>query len=77
MLVRDEVAAAVHVLTEQELWVFNSIVVQGMSMRAVARQLSAPKTSIARIRDRALAKMRDELADNPNVIALLAEMRNA
>jgi len=52
-------------LTDLERWVWNSLVVELMSLRQLERQISIPKTTLARIRDRAQRKLRDALQDHP------------
>lgn len=60
-------------LTKEEMWIINAIIIQGMSMRGVAKQLNAPKTTVARIRDRGLAKLRKSLEQNPTILGSLKE----
>lgn len=67
--VREAIGDAFDVLTPQEVWVFNSLVIERLSLRAVARQISTPKTTVARIRDRATRKLRAALQDNLEVVA--------
>jgi DNA-directed RNA polymerase sigma subunit (sigma70/sigma32) len=55
------------VLTPLELWVFNSLFVERKSLRVLAKELAIPKTTIARIRDRATEKLRQQLLSK-NVI---------
>ena len=54
-------------LTPMELWVFNAVVVEGHSLRSLGRQISRPKTTIARIRDRALEKLQERLLRDPAI----------
>lgn len=58
-------------LTSEEMWIINAIVIQGMSMRGVAKELNAPKTTVARIRDRALTKLRKRLESDPLILGYL------
>jgi DNA-directed RNA polymerase specialized sigma subunit len=60
-------------LTKEEMWIINAIIIQGMSMRGVAKQLNAPKTTVARIRDRGLAKLKKSLENNPTILGSLKE----
>ena len=46
------------VLTPLELWVFNAIFIEQKSLRKLAKELSIPKTTIARIRDKSTEKLR-------------------
>lgn len=74
MIAREEVGAAFACLTDEERWVFNAVVIERMSLRGVVRQLSLPKTTVARIRDRAARKLREALKDSESVQAVLKEM---
>ena len=60
-------------LTKEEMWIINAIVIQGMSMRGVAKELNAPKTTVARIRDRGLSKLKKSLEQNPTILGSLKE----
>lgn len=53
------------VLTPLELWVFNALFVERKSLRKLAKELSIPKTTIARIRDRSTEKLRTALKTEP------------
>jgi hypothetical protein len=59
------------ILTPMELWVFNAVVVERQSLRQLGRQINRPKTTIARIRDGALKKLREALQDNPAIMQYL------
>lgn len=54
-------------LTDEEQWVFNQIVVAQTSLR----KMGIPRTTAARIRDTAIAKLQAALADMPAVVAYL------
>lgn len=54
-------------LTDLELWVFNALFVERKSLRRLGRELSIPKTTIARIRDKAIEKLRTALQDHPTI----------
>ena len=64
---RDVIEDALDVLDPRERWVFNAIIVERMSLRALGRQLQIPKTTVARIRDRAAEHLRKALEDNPEI----------
>jgi DNA-directed RNA polymerase sigma subunit (sigma70/sigma32) len=49
-------------LTPLEVWVFNALFVERKSLRKLERELSIPKTTIARIRDKATSKLRSKLS---------------
>lgn len=55
-----------------EMWVFNALFVERKSLRTLSKELSIPKTTIARIRDRATSKVRAELESNPTIQEYLA-----
>jgi DNA-directed RNA polymerase specialized sigma24 family protein len=71
---KEATATAFSCLTPEELWVVNATVIERLSLRQLARQIGATKTTIARIRDRGLQKLRKELEDNPDVQSVLKEM---
>lgn len=53
------------ILTELELWVFNALFVEQKSLRKLGNELSIPKTTVARIRDRSTEKLRKKLSSEP------------
>jgi len=59
------------VLTPLELWIFNAIFIERQSLRALGRQINRPKTTVARIRDGAVKKLREALQDNPSIVEYL------
>lgn len=71
--VREVLANAFDKLPAEEAWVLNSLVIERMSIRELAKQIGAPKTTIARIRDRGLKRMKESLKDNPSVMDLLGQ----
>jgi hypothetical protein len=58
-------------LTPIELWIFNSYVVERQSLRVLGRQINRPKTTVARMRDNAVKKLRVALQDHPLIIEYL------
>ena len=58
-------------LTPLELWVFNAVVVERKSLRSLGSQIGRPKTTVARIRDNAIKKVRRSLKDHPAIIDYL------
>lgn len=48
-------------LSPRELWIFNAIVIERLSMRAVGRQLGLSKTHVWRIYHRAIRSLRRAL----------------
>lgn len=67
MAVKDAIGEAFTRLEPIEIWVLNAVLIEQRGLRSTARQLSRPKTSVARIRDRALLKLRKELESNEAV----------
>ena len=57
----DEVAE--DVLTPRELWIFNSIVIERLSIRRVGVQLRLSKTHVWRIYHQAITKLRQALLE--------------
>ena len=53
LALKEAIGAAFEVLTPEETWVFDAIVIEGLSYRAVGRQLNASKSSIFRANIRA------------------------
>jgi len=58
-------------LTPLELWVFNALVVERKSLRSLGLQIGRPKTTVARIRDNAIKKVRQSLKEHPAIIDYL------
>lgn len=71
---KEAIADAFEVLTEEEAWVFNSAVIEGNSYRTIARQLNASKSSIFRTKKRAARKLAWALRDHPEVTAQLERL---
>ena len=72
--VKEAIADAFDVLTEEEAWVWNGVVHEGLSYRTLARQLNASKSSIFRTKKRATRKLVWALQDHPEVIAQLERL---
>lgn len=72
--VKEAIADAFDVLTEEEAWVFNGVVSEGLSYRTLARQLNASKSSIFRTKKRATRKLVWALRDHPEVTAQLERL---
>lgn len=66
---RDVIEDAIHRLEPLEMWVLNEVVVG----RASLRSLGLPKTTVARIRDKALDKLRRRLENDPIVKTFLVK----
>jgi hypothetical protein len=54
-------------LTEEERWVVNATVIARTSLR----KMGVPKTTVARVRDNALEKLRNHLKENPVIVQYL------
>jgi DNA-directed RNA polymerase specialized sigma subunit len=54
-------------LSDLEMWVFNALFVERKSLRRLSKELSIPKTTVARIRDRATKKLREALQSHPAI----------
>lgn len=63
--IREVVAEAVDMLTEEEQWVINALFSEQLSLAKVGKQLNVSKTHVFRIRNRALLKLESLLHDNP------------
>lgn len=74
MHVKDLLADAIETLTPEEVWVFNAIVIEGLSLRTVGKQLGVSKNTIASRRDLALRKLRALLENDPTIQAVLEDM---
>ena len=60
--IREQIEeTAQRVLSPRELWIFNGIVIERLSMRAVGRQLGLSKTHVWRIYHRAIQRLRRAL----------------
>jgi RNA polymerase sigma factor (sigma-70 family) len=69
--IREILSDAFDKLSAEEAWVLNSLVIERMSIRELAKQIGAPKTTIARIRDRALKNMKTSIENDPLISDLL------
>lgn len=64
---REMVLDSLDILNVEEMWLMNAILFERLSLRQIARFIGIPKTTVARYRDKTLAKLRDALADNPAI----------
>ena len=64
---REAVVEAIDSLEPLELWLINALLFERLSLRDVEYVLGIPKTTVARKRDKILAKLRLMLEDNPYV----------
>lgn len=67
----EPLTAALATLTERERWIIEALFWRRLPLRAVERELSLSKTQVARIRDVAIGKLRDELSTSPDAIGAL------
>ena len=66
-LLREIVVSAMDTLREEEIWLINALLFERLSLRQVEYILGIPKTTVARKRDKILAKLRNRLINNPTV----------
>lgn len=59
------------VLTDDEQWLLNAWIFEGLSLAEIGELISVPKPTIHRWKDAALAKLRDAVQDHPTVITYL------
>ena len=64
---RETVVSALDILNAEEAWLLNALLFERLSLRQIERRIGIPKTTVARYRDKTLAKLRDALADNPTI----------
>ncbi len=64
---RDALADALDSLDEDERWIFDMLVVVRLSLRFVGRVVGIPKTTLARRRDKVIAKLQQQLLESPVV----------
>ncbi len=70
---RETVVSALDILNAEEAWLLNALLFERLSLRQIERRIGIPKTTVARYRDKTLAKLRDALADNPAIRDYLSE----
>ena len=68
---REIVADAIDGLTEEQHWIFDALFVRRISLRALGRELSIPKTTVARKRDALLQVLREKLEQEPMIVDYL------
>jgi RNA polymerase sigma factor (sigma-70 family) len=71
---KEAIADAFEVLTEEEAWVFNGVN-EGLSYRTIARQLNASKSSVFRTKKRAVRKLQQALQNHPAVVMQLERLK--
>jgi len=62
------------ILTEEEKWIINATVIEKLSVRTVAAQIGAAKTTVCRIRDRGLTKLRKQLENNQVIQSAIEDL---
>lgn len=75
LALRDTLADAIDSLEPIEQWIFEATVIERRSYRQVARDIGYSKSSIHRIRDRAIRKLQEILREDENVSRYLATQR--
>lgn len=68
LALKEAIGEAFEVLTAEETWVFDAVVIEGLSYRTVGRQLNTSKSSVFRTKNRAVRKLRMALENHPAVI---------
>lgn len=69
---RDVLQDAIEsVLTPREQWVFDGYFIRRRSLRQLGRELSSSKSLVAKIRDIAIQKLREELECEPAIATYL------
>lgn len=71
LALKEAIADAFTVLTQEETWVFDAVCIEGLSYRTVGRQLNTSKSSVFRTKNRAVRKLRLQLENHPAVIQQL------
>lgn len=74
LALRETLVDAIDELPERDRWIFDALMVEGLSIRVVARQLALSKSFVHRERDRILRTLRGRLQGEPIVAAYLEEM---
>ena len=64
---KEALADAIEALNEEDQWIINCLLIEGLSLRVTGRVLSIPKTSLARRRDRIKRQLMLSLVDSPDV----------
>jgi DNA-directed RNA polymerase sigma subunit (sigma70/sigma32) len=68
---REVLSDAFDQLTSEEQWLLNALLIEKRPLRRLARESGIPKTSLARIRDTTLAKLRASLSDDTVIVDYL------
>lgn len=69
---RDILQDAIDKLTPEEQWVFDALTTRRLSYRELGRELSIPKSTVERMRERILTKLRTSLIEHEEVRRYLA-----
>ena len=64
---KEALADAIEALNEEDQWIINCLLIEGLSLRVTGRVLGIPKTSLARRRDRIKRQLMLSLVDSPDV----------
>lgn len=71
LALREIISDAFSVLTEEETFVFDGIVIEGLSYRTLARELKTSKSSVFRTKKRAIRKLQMALENDPEIVRQL------
>jgi DNA-directed RNA polymerase specialized sigma24 family protein len=72
-VLREHVAAVVEMLPDMQRYVIEGLFIEGISLRDMAYRLSRSKTTVTRLRDTALATMKELLESNETIQERLSE----
>lgn len=64
---KEVLADAIEALNEEDQWIINCLLIEGLSLRVTGRVLGIPKTSLARRRDRIKRQLMLTLMDSLHV----------
>ena len=64
---KEALADAIEALNEEDQWIINCLLIEGLSLRGTGRVLGIPKTSLARRRDRIIRQLMLSLVHSPDV----------
>jgi len=67
MALQETVLDSLSILSAEEAWLLNALLFERLSLRQIERSIGIPKTTVARYRDKVLAKLRDALANDPGI----------
>ena len=66
-VLQEVVLDALSILSAEEAWLLNALLFERLSLRQIQYATGIPKTTVARYRDKILAKLRVALANDPTI----------